>query len=81
MQIYTYTVTVAEGGEQSSTSFNVLASGQDGALEWGDKLARRMCSSKGRQMIHSEVSAAGQMGASLPMVIYGHYATDEEIGW
>ena len=82
MQTFTYTAVIARGDEESSTHFNVLASGQDGALEWGDKLARRMCAARaGCRLVSSQVSQGGQMGTALPMIIYGHYATDEEIGW
>ena len=89
MQAYTYTVWIRNSSlstederHETSTSFNVLASNAGSAQQWGDRLTKQMTArNKTLQSIRSRVEPVKQEARSLPTIVYGHNASDEEIGW
>ena len=81
MQPYTYTVWIEVDSDEVDHQLNVLASSQGGAQEWGDKLAKRMCSRRSTSFLRSEISDQATGVGTLPTVVYGHYPSDEDIGW
>ncbi len=84
--LFTYTVWLGDNSkaadQESEHQFNVFASSRDGALEWGDKLTARMSKRRSNiEVLRSSIDTPSGDSSSLPMVVYGHYATDDEIGW
>ena len=84
MQAYGYTVWLADTStdEERAVGFNVLASSKDGALEWGDKITRRMSARrKALRVVKSEIADLPRIRQSAATVVYGHYPDDAQIGW
>lgn len=65
--------------------FVVDAPGDDQAATWGDHLASGYAKSRGQQLLSSSVEALESATLpgkeALPEILYGHEATDDEIGW
>ena len=87
MDVFTYTawlrdtnLSAEDQNYEFPASFNVIASNKDSASRWGDKLAKRLSRRRPQiQYIRSEATTGPE--ASLPTIIYGHDASDKEIGW
>ena len=87
MDVFTYTVWHRNNALQPedkdhevSTSFNVIASNQGSAQQWGDKQAKRMSGQrKDTQFVRSQVELGSD--PAVPTILYGHDASDKEIGW
>ncbi len=87
MDVFTYTAWLqdakaptSDAESETTTRFNVIASNSDSAHQWGDKLAKRLSSQRAHiKFLKSEVEFGST--PSLPTIIYGHNASDAEIGW